>query len=732
GAEQGSAAVNLSAVGSWSYLLLGLHYIPDGAVMQSAYYDDVKIADSYIGLSTAAAYPGNLRLDRELYTVHEASGSITVHVKRKGGSDGAVSVQYATADGTANTGADYTGVSGTLNWASGDKADKTITINISDDSTVEPSENLTLTLSNPGGGADTGNIQSASIYIIDNDTPFVMKPSPIISRGRQVYASVDTSNVYKVTDSTYSNVASGRWAPGSAPSWVAINAGSGYSRLMLIWVATQNYDAAGYCDPVSTPGTYKGPIDYTIQTSADSTNGADGTWQTVATTTGNYFATREHSFDFNGRSWVKMSISSVSNAASSWGIDEIDLHNVSSGTADTIIFLGDSIADRAFKRLNDRRPDYADLVNAKYPQYYPVMINAGIGGETSNEWRYRVFDDALAANPDMRYWCIGLGGNDYYWECHTSTAFYRKNMQYLIDRIKIAGRVPVLANTGYNAAVMNNYIPVFNQVVNELAAENGLMQGPDLYSAQLGHYPEYYDDVTHPNGLGSLLINRLWSDALESIYTVVIDTGDTTPPSAPPAVRDGTGADISEINSTTQLSANWDSSADAESGITKYWYAIGTSPSAQDVVAWTDNGTATSVTKTGLTLTNGQAYYFTVKAVNGVSLPGAVTNSNGQAVNTGVIIEPPKPITAPSYPNPYRLSSTVPMKLHSTNASGADVKIFTMSGRLVKKLTIPTGSSTVDWDGKNEAGEKVKQGLYIIKITDNAGSTKTGKLALTK
>ena len=101
----------------------------------------------------------------------------------------------------------------------------------------------------------------------------------------------------------------------------------------------------------------------------------------------------------------------------------------------------------------------------------------------------------------------------------------------------------------------------------------------------------------------------------------------------PPAnVRDGAGADISTTSSTTQLSANWDAATDAESGISGYQYAIGTSAGGTQTVNWTSLGNVTTVTKTGLTLSVGQTYYFSVQAVNGVGLTGSATNSNGQTV----------------------------------------------------------------------------------------------------
>src|SRR3989339_971766 len=120
------------------------------------------------------------------------------------------------------------------------------------------------------------------------------------------------------------------------------------------------------------------------------------------------------------------------------------------------------------------------------------------------------------------------------------------------------------------------------------------------------------------------------------VSSVYIGTGtpsvDVTSPTAPAAVRDSTGAtDASTSYSTSSISANWDDATDAQTGIAKYWYAIGTTAGATDVTAWTDNLTAKTVTKSG-TYTIGQAYYFTVKAINGQGLEGPAANSNGQTI----------------------------------------------------------------------------------------------------
>lgn len=125
---------------------------------------------------TAPVQAGSLAFSAAAYSIGEAGPLATITVKRTGGSDGAVSVQYATvAGGTATPGFDYTAASGTLNWAAGNAADKTFTVAIVDDSLNEPNETINLALSNPGGGAALANPSTATLTIVDND------PQPNVS-----------------------------------------------------------------------------------------------------------------------------------------------------------------------------------------------------------------------------------------------------------------------------------------------------------------------------------------------------------------------------------------------------------------------------------------------------------------------------------------------------------------------------------------------------------------------
>ena len=61
-----------------------------------------------------------------------------------------MTVDWATADGTATAGEDYTAASGTLTFSAGE-TEKTVTVAVLDDAHDEGSETLALTLSNPSG-----------------------------------------------------------------------------------------------------------------------------------------------------------------------------------------------------------------------------------------------------------------------------------------------------------------------------------------------------------------------------------------------------------------------------------------------------------------------------------------------------------------------------------------------------------------------------------------------------
>ena len=124
-------------------------------------------------LNPAAGYgnPGTIALSASTYSVAENGGSKTITASRTGGATGAVGVSYATSNGTATAGTDYTAASGTLSWANGDTVDKSFPVSIIDDTAYEGDETVNLAITSPTGGATLGTPSTAVLTITENDAP---------------------------------------------------------------------------------------------------------------------------------------------------------------------------------------------------------------------------------------------------------------------------------------------------------------------------------------------------------------------------------------------------------------------------------------------------------------------------------------------------------------------------------------------------------------------------------
>jgi lysophospholipase L1-like esterase len=372
----------------------------------------------------------------------------------------------------------------------------------------------------PGDG-DAGGAPAASLV-----PGQVNIPNPIISRGAAVFSSAGGSTA--VNDGRYH---AGGWylqtVSADAPPWVALQLGAGPTRLLFSWDdgGTYNYQDAPGTTVYGLPGAYR------IEVSADSTNGADGTWDEVVNVTDNTLRTRAHAIDFSGNSWVKMLIVSAPPTANGGAVSigEIDVHDISqSGSGlpeDTWFFMGDSITAFAYDRAEAHQPSFAAGINAASPAFYPAMINGGIGGETTDGALARV-DASLANNPLYRFFVLGYGTNDAANE-QVPVVDFKANMQTLIDRVRAAGREPILPYIPPAADGAHASIPAYNIAIGELTAENGLLPGADLYAfftSTEGLFTcppcgtDRMTDNLHPNDTGLAGINAQWSAAMRGVY----------------------------------------------------------------------------------------------------------------------------------------------------------------------------------------------------------------------
>jgi Tol biopolymer transport system component len=122
-------------------------------------------------------------------------GSATFTVTLSPASTQIVTVNYATANGTASNGTDYTGKSSTLSFAPGETS-KTITVNFLGDENVEGDETFFVNLSQPTNAALTA---AQGVGVIVNDDAVVPTLSIADATASEGSASAPGSATFRVT-----------------------------------------------------------------------------------------------------------------------------------------------------------------------------------------------------------------------------------------------------------------------------------------------------------------------------------------------------------------------------------------------------------------------------------------------------------------------------------------------------------------------------------------------------
>jgi hypothetical protein len=88
-----------------------------------------------------------------------------------------------------------------------------------------------------------------------------------------------------------------------------------------------------------------------------------------------------------------------------------------------------------------------------------------------------------------------------------------------------------------------------------------------------------------------------------------------------------------------------------------------------------------------------------------------------------------------NFPNPFSPKKQPTTIVYSSSSTGqTNIKIFTITGRLVRTLTdnANIGSNEVDWDGKNGKGQIVRNGVYVAVIMPPGGAKQMVKIAVIK
>lgn len=177
---------------------------------------NATIADATgLGTITNDDVGGSIQFSASAVSVNEGAGTVILTVNRTDGAASGVTVNYATQNGTATAGQDYTTTNGVLSFGAGE-ASKPITVPITNDTSVEGNETFSVNLSSPAGGATLGSPASVTVTIVDNDTCTYS-----ISPGAQSFAVGGGTGSINVTAP-----AGCGWTATESAAWITITGGA--------------------------------------------------------------------------------------------------------------------------------------------------------------------------------------------------------------------------------------------------------------------------------------------------------------------------------------------------------------------------------------------------------------------------------------------------------------------------------------------------------------------------
>lgn len=159
--------------------------------------NDPNVASSASSsLSSSVSAATTLSLSASAYGVAENGGTITITVNRTGVTTSTVGVNYATSNGTANSGTDYTAAAGSFTFNSGETV-KTFTVPIVNNSSIEGGRIFNITLSNPTGGAALQTVTAA--VTINDDESVPVTGSGSVKFSKSTYTATEASGQAIIT-----------------------------------------------------------------------------------------------------------------------------------------------------------------------------------------------------------------------------------------------------------------------------------------------------------------------------------------------------------------------------------------------------------------------------------------------------------------------------------------------------------------------------------------------------
>ena len=353
----------------------------------------------------------------------------------------------------------------------------------------------------------------------------ILQPMPPLQIGLPSYTNDDFSGSFPAScanNETYGGTAS-FWRCAAEPSGGAndgtLTQSPGFTVAFPVWwaldmstvpvaqrqqvlFAWQNDFSNGPYNP-DLIGTNPGnlPKDYTIDYNTGAGGGAAPTngWVNLATVTGNVRHSRQHLVNMSGANWIRINVTAAHGSPSNNNVAmKVAVHDAHLACTSWFV-AGDSIVQRAF--VHDETSGIGQIVPKQVhglrPAYYPYMESGGEGGYTATDYQAQ-FATWLPDFPG-KFVVLALGTNDAN-AGGAPVTNYTAKMQSMITTAVSAGKTVIIPHIpwGSTANILANG-PTINGYIDALIAANpGVLAGPDLWAFFSTHQSDISNDGIHP------------------------------------------------------------------------------------------------------------------------------------------------------------------------------------------------------------------------------------------